>query len=184
MYCVDNSKTDGSLETSLEWNEVPNYKGLLWVHKSGKIKSSRKILKTLPNRYGYLCIRIGIDRKKKTLKIHRLIASTFLGECPSNRVVHHKDANKQNNSIYNLEYITQAENIGHAVSLGTHSCVRKNDMANHTSIFNDDLKKMFELRLNGFTRKAISKVFGISHSHTCKLLKGKGRKDFPLKELI
>eukprot|EP00438_Fugacium_kawagutii_P020112 Skav226964 [mRNA] locus=scaffold51:258639:259586:- [translate_table: standard] len=50
----------------------------------------------------------------QTVHVHRLVASTFLGPAESSRVfVNHKDLNKQNNTVDNLEYVTAAENIAH-----------------------------------------------------------------------
>ena len=67
---------------------------------------------------GYMRVRIG----NKTHFYHRIIARTFLGEPPINKPqVNHKDGNKKNNSISNLEYVSNQENRDHAVKNKLHS---------------------------------------------------------------
>lgn len=64
---------------------------------------------------GYLSVRLDMGKnvKKKTYDIHRLVAKMFIGECPDGHIVNHKDLNKHNNRISNLEYITYSENTKH-----------------------------------------------------------------------
>lgn len=54
------------------------------------------------------------SRGRSCIKLHRLVAKTFLGE--SNLQVNHIDKNKTNNSLCNLEYVTQSENLFHRFS--------------------------------------------------------------------
>lgn len=72
-------------------------------------------VKGVPNSAGYL--RILNTRTKTRIFIHREIARLFLGECPKGLVVNHKDGNILNNSVENLEYISRAENMNHAITV-------------------------------------------------------------------
>jgi len=54
----------------------------------------------------------------KHASVHRLVAETYLGPCPDGCVVNHKDGNKLNNSVSNLEYVTQKRNIQHGLETG------------------------------------------------------------------
>ena len=54
--------------------------------------------------------------KKKTIKVHKLVANAFLGK--SNLQVDHIDGNKLNNKLNNLEYVTPKENIRRAWEKG------------------------------------------------------------------
>lgn len=56
--------------------------------------------------------------RRKTYLIHQLVAEAFIGRCPSGKDVNHKDGNKRNNRIENLEYVTPSENTIHAFKTG------------------------------------------------------------------
>lgn len=92
--------------------EFPDY----WVSSFGRILSRRKIpekiLVQTKNKDGYLTV-ILYDEKgnQKHFLSHRLVALAFLGE--SKMEVNHKDKNKENNNIGNLEYCTRLENCLH-----------------------------------------------------------------------
>lgn len=76
-----------------------------------RIMGSR-ILKPRKQNGGYLMVWLSKDGKSKAMTIHRLVATAFLGEggkCD----VNHKDGNKQNNCVSNLEWTTRSNNIKH-----------------------------------------------------------------------
>lgn len=64
--------------------------------------------------HGYRAISVRYMGKVVSILVHRLIAKAFLGACPDGYVVNHKDENKINNAIDNLEYVTPKENFWHS----------------------------------------------------------------------
>lgn len=84
-----------------------------------KNKKNGKILKTSPNRDGYMTTHLYKDGKWYTKTVHRLVAETFL-EQPSEKTwqVNHIDGDKHNNRLSNLEYVTPSENMRHAYANG------------------------------------------------------------------
>ncbi|CAE7525189.1 unnamed protein product, partial [Symbiodinium sp. KB8] len=63
---------------------------------------------------GYLYVR----RNGRAFAVHRLVTATFLGQPASADLdVNHKDGNRCNNNLENLEYVTRSENIRHAYQL-------------------------------------------------------------------
>lgn len=68
----------------------------------------------------YMHKAICLKSKLNTLKtsIHREVYKSFIGEIPYKYVINHKDGDKSNNNLYNLECITQSENIKHAYNSG------------------------------------------------------------------
>lgn len=85
--------------------------------QKGYIKK-RKVKNQNINRYGYLQIKLCKYGKCRTLTVHRLVAKAFLPN-PENHVqVNHKDGNKQNNIVTNIEWISRSGNIQHAWDTG------------------------------------------------------------------
>ena len=84
---------------------------------SGKIWSNYKkdFMSASIDRYGYFHLKLINNLNiEKTVYIHRMIAITFLGEDYIKNTVNHKDGNKLNNNIENLEWMTKKENLEHA----------------------------------------------------------------------
>lgn len=74
-----------------------------------------KILKNQYHSTGYHCVSICLQGVNKTYLVHKLLATEFLGKPKDGFEVNHKDGNKSNNYLGNLEYVTRGQNIRHAV---------------------------------------------------------------------
>lgn len=74
---------------------------------TGKLKSKNK------HKSGYVSVSLWKDNKEKRVLVHRLVAKYFIGEI-SGMEVNHKNFNKEDNSVFNLEIITKIENVNHA----------------------------------------------------------------------
>lgn len=103
-----------------QFEQVKGYEGLYTVSEIGMVFSLRrgKFLRggCFPNGYKFVCLRK--DGKNKNLLIHRLVAEAFIPNPKNLPCVNHKDGNKQNNNVENLEWCTQGENLKHAVEIG------------------------------------------------------------------
>ena len=94
------------------WKYIDGYNNMYEISNFGNVKSSKrgfsKILTSTKDSRGYLTL--GLDRKTK--KIHQLVAIAFLNHIPRGYkfVVNHKDLNKLNNCVDNLEVVTAREN--------------------------------------------------------------------------
>jgi hypothetical protein len=100
------------METWSIISEYPNYE----VSNIGNIrnKNTKKILKqTINNGYFRVCVRK--NNKSITCLVHRLVASAFLETNIKKNIINHIDGNKLNNFASNLEWVTQKENINHAI---------------------------------------------------------------------
>jgi len=97
------------------WKEVENYPNYQ-VSNLGNVKSfnlgKERILKPGINASGYYVVGLCKNKVHKTKDIHKLVAITFLNHTPCGHklVINHKDFNKLNNNVNNLEIITQREN--------------------------------------------------------------------------
>ena len=66
------------------------------------------------NKRGYLHVVFSVDKKRYDYRVQRLIAMTFLDNPQNKEQVNHRDGNKSNNCLENLEWVTPEENIEHA----------------------------------------------------------------------
>ncbi len=119
----------------------PNYQ----VSKQGFIRNvkTRRILKTNLTS-GYPSVTLCHEGKKKNVKIHRLVALAFLPLIEGKNVVNHKDHNKTNNHITNLEWCTHQENIQHASSL-TVEDVRNIKLLLKGNMKHAEIARMYEI---------------------------------------
>lgn len=100
------------------WKDIKGYEGIYQVSDDGRVRRiydtvPPKILKGKDGLYPNVTLSVGCH--KKSFNIHRLVAETFL-EIPEgkNMEVNHKDGDKWNNNVSNLEWVTQKENIAHS----------------------------------------------------------------------
>ena len=101
-----------------EWRPVIEYEGLYQVSSLGRVKSLKdnhnntreKILRQVKLKNGYLVVNLWKGGKYKTCLVHRLVATAFLDNPNNFRCVNHKDENKENNIVSNLEWCTYQYN--------------------------------------------------------------------------
>jgi hypothetical protein len=89
-----------------------DYTGLYEISSLGRVKSLRnaKCLKTHKNKHGYLRVGLNKDGCQQTFLVHRLVASAFLENPNDFPDINHKDENKENNCIDNLEWCSRKYN--------------------------------------------------------------------------
>lgn len=102
-----------------EWRDVIGYEGEYMISNKGRVMSLKDngkpaILKTFLGERGYPRINLMRNGHLKQVFVHRLVAQSFIGEIDEEMVVNHKDGNKENNWLDNLEIVTQSENALHS----------------------------------------------------------------------
>lgn len=94
-----------------EWKDIVGFDGKYMVSNFGRVKS-KIIMKPRVTKNGYLQIQLYLNGKHHPRYIHRLVAENFIGDI-SDREINHKDGNKKNNNINNLELVSHKENCIH-----------------------------------------------------------------------
>lgn len=106
------------------WKDVVGYEGYYMVSNLGRIKSMRfrhikreKIMNASIRPDGYMSVGLSKDGVTKTRTVHRLVATAFL-ENPNNlEMINHKDENRSNNAVDNLEWCTRGYNQLYSLKL-------------------------------------------------------------------
>lgn len=99
-----------------QWKDIPNYEGLYQVSNLGRIKSLYNYKRDNTNilvphlKRGYLVIGLRKNGIRKWHSIHRLVAMAFIDNKDNKPQVNHKDENKLNNRVDNLEWCTASYN--------------------------------------------------------------------------
>jgi hypothetical protein len=145
------------------WLPVKGYEGVYSVSDLGRVRRDAPNRNGKPpmcsygyNVNGYRQIMI----RKVCHYLHRLVAQAFLGDPPTPRhEVNHKNGNRTDNRVANLEWVTHSENVRHTrYVLGRY----------HTSL---DYAEMHRLRALGWTQRRIANALGCCQSHVSEVLK-------------
>lgn len=111
--------TDPLKERTEDWKiieDFPNYK----ISPKGEVYNvnTNRILKQKINRGGYFCISLSDNKVRKQFLVHKLVAICYLEYSDEKPIINHKDGDKTNNCIENLEWCTYSENTKHAIRTG------------------------------------------------------------------
>ncbi len=106
------------------WKDIEGYEGLYQISNYGNVKSlgndktrKERILKPAKDKDGYLMVGLCKQGERKYHKIHRLVAQEFFPNPNNYPEVNHKDEDKTNNQVTNLEFCDRKYNINY----GTHT---------------------------------------------------------------
>ena len=143
------------------WKAIAGYDGLYEVSDMGRVRSLKygkdRILKPFNNTCGYLRVYLCKDGQRKMLLVHRIVADTFISKPQGLDTVNHKDEDKTNNTVSNLEWMSRADNIRYS--------------ANKSVQMLD--KKTGELLATFPSTNEAERVTGINHSHISLCCNGK-----------
>ena len=154
------------------WKDIVGYEGLYQVSNFGRVKSADrtdrygrefkgKILTPCTDNLGYLHLGLQHDGKRKTVRVHRLVAEAFIPNTNNCKYINHKDENKQNNCVGNLEWCDTKYNINY----GRHN--EKVAKSHCKKVYCVELDKEFK------SAKSAAAQLNLSDSNIAKCCKGK-----------
>ena len=158
------------------WKDIEGYEGMYQVSNMGNVKSlnynntgKEGILKPWKNKDGYLQVQLYQDRKRKMYLVHQLVATAFCENPMGFTVVNHKDENKQNNCMENLEWCSVLYNNtynGRAKKIGK-------KVAEKLSKPVIAIDKRTGLIVEFLSIQEASRQTAISQGHICECCQGK-----------
>ena len=177
----DNSKP-GSYIMEEIWKDVKDYEGYYRISNCGNVKSikftnrygtfSRNFLLNLNiTAYGYHAVMLCKNRNNKFIGVHRLVAIAFIPNPENKPCVNHRDFNRTNNNIENLEWVTHRENIVYSISHGRRDHLKLENSTNCKLSLND----VIHIRsLSGkLTKRKIAKMYNVCDSNIWRIIHNK-----------
>lgn len=98
-----------------EWRDIVGYEGLYKISNVGNVMNNKGRILKLMLTNGYPTVNLYKNRKMRSLSVHRLVAEAFIPNPMSLPIVNHKDENKVNNSVDNLEWCTKQYNTTYSI---------------------------------------------------------------------
>ena len=134
------------------WKDIQGYEGFYQISNLGNVKSLERVIdkgngilqhrkERIMNKResvdGYYVAKLNVNKKSKSIAIHILVARHFIDNPNNYPEVNHKDCNRRNNQVDNLEWCTHQQNVEHSKQLGHYKTKSGCDNPNYK---NDTLK--------------------------------------------
>ena len=136
------------------------------INENGEVRNikTKRILKQHKTNKGYLWVELYNNKEHKKFSIHRLVAQAFILNPENKPQVNHKDGNKENNNVNNLEWVTNQENRNHAIknNLTKNLCGEEAPWSKLTKEKVIYIRKLYDDKTVLFNAKELAKKFNVS----------------------
>ena len=142
------------------WKDVIGYEGYYQVSDIGNVRSLDRIvprkggvgrlikgkdMSLIKNEDGYLTVKLSKDGVSRRIHVHRVVAEAFIENPDKLEEVNHKDYDRTNNAVDNLDWISHGDNVRYSISGGRHFCTRNLNGPNNPNYGNGmALKKFYQ----------------------------------------
>ena len=138
------------------WKDIQGYEGFYQISNLGNVKSlervidkgngilqhrKERIMDKRESTDGYYIAKFNVDKKSESIAIHILVARHFIDNPNNYPEVNHKDCNRKNNQVDNLEWCTHQQNVEYSKRLGHYKTKSGKDNPNYN---NDTLKNKYK----------------------------------------
>ena len=156
------------------WKDIVGYEGLYQVSTLGRVKSLTTgcIRKTYFDTNGYQLVTLNKNGQKTRKRIHRIVAETFIDGFNVKLDVNHKDGNKSNNCVENLEWCTRSQNVTHAFRNGLNHAAsgEKNGKSKLTEPEVLQIREAWD-RLHNYCK--VARMFSVNEGTVWAIVNGK-----------
>lgn len=163
------------------WKDIEGYENKYQVSNLGNIriikewagnkycskyKKCNKPMKPVKDSAGYYCISLWKESKRKTHRIHVEVAKAFIPNLNNYPCINHKDGNKQNNRIDNLEWCTYKHNSKEAIRLGLFNPIEGKNLKRWNGKFGKEHNRSKKIKqINKETNEIIAIFEGINEAY-------------------
>ena len=163
-----------------EWQPVQGWEGLYEVSSLGRVRSlprsvarrdgtmqsfRGKLMSAFPNGKGYLVVRLSDtpNGRRSIVRVHRLVSMAFIPNRSNLPEINHRDGNKKNNALANLEWCSTKDNAIHAVATGLNRIAK---------IPRTLVPSILDAHQRGVSCRALARQHNIDRSSMRALLRG------------
>jgi DNA-binding CsgD family transcriptional regulator len=175
-HVILNAQSAQESQTIEQWREIPGSDGRYEVSDHGRVRSwygkgGRRDAPVYNKPYlsnvGYVTYRLNLEYgKPKNYSVHRLVMLAFVG--PSELTVNHKNGDKADNRLCNLEYMTHGDNIRHSyAALGRQNA--RGEHAGAARLTDAQVEWLRRLSQEGRSNRELIEIFNISANHVSML---------------
>jgi len=158
-----------------EWRNIPKVPNDYYISNLGRVKSTKnnqeKIMIIVLDRLGYAKVHFSINGKNKGYLVHRLVAFAFISNPNNYNEINHKDGDKQNNCVDNLEWCTHSQNMKHAFDTGLKANKKGEEYPYARAVYQYDKNGNFIKRWGALMDAA--RAYNIHHSCIAACCSGK-----------
>ena len=162
------------------WKDIKDYEGHYQVSNLSRVRSldryikgkghslqfkKGRILKPTKDRYGYLQVTLCKNNIKKEYKVHRLVAEAFIDNPDNLPQVNHRDENKLNNNVDNLEWCSAKYNTNYGTGIERRAKSRQIPIIQYT--LDGEFVREWDSAIQA------EREGGFSNSHIISVCKGK-----------
>lgn len=124
-----------------------------------------RLLKPSKNKNGYMEVKLSKHSKSNSVKVHRLVAEAFIENTGNKPQVNHKNSDRADNNIHNLEWVTASENSIHAWNEGKHCRMKRSgEKAKSSKLKEVEVVFIKHWLQSGYFQKDIASTFSVSTS--------------------
>jgi hypothetical protein len=155
--------------------DVVGYEGYYTVDTDGSVYSikSKKKLATIRMKSGYNYVHLHKNGVSKLLRLHRVVAETYIENPFGYTQVNHINGDKNDNSVDNLEWCTPEQNLMHAIKTGLKNMKGENNPSAKLKKYQiEEIRKKYIKGDRQFGTKGLAKQYGVTNVMIGKIVRG------------
>lgn len=147
-----------------------------YITEYGEVLNKKKGLKKIISsvgKDGYNKVGLSFNGKRTFYRVHRLVAECYIPNPNNHQQVNHINGIKTDNHVNNLEWVSQSQNIIHALKQGLIPSGEKSHMSKLKKEDIDFIRSHYQYKSKKYNSKTLGKMFGVCHGEILRIVKNK-----------